>query len=93
LGPRKLLNEDLEGDELLCNETIEECAEKNGRLYKPAYCALCRSNILTRRDLRKDHKLNQIVQLMIPDMAKYRHLMGIYMQNKSGQQLFQEVSQ
>ena len=35
----------------------QECAERNGRLQKPAYCALCRNNILTRRDLRKDMKL------------------------------------
>ena len=50
----------------------QECAERNGRLQKPAYCALCRKNILTRRDLRKDTKLQAIIQAIIPDMKRYR---------------------
>ena len=70
----------------------QECAERNGRLQKPAYCALCRKNILTRRDLRKDLKLQSIMQSIIPDMKRYKQYMGIYMLEKSGQQLFQEVS-
>jgi hypothetical protein len=37
-------------------------------------------------------KLQAIIQSIIPDMKKYRQYMGIYMLDKSGQQLFQEVS-
>ena len=37
--------------------------------------------------------MHAIVQSIIPDMKKYRQYMGIYMHEKSGQQLFQEVSQ
>jgi len=70
-----------------------ECAEKNSRLYKPAQCALCRNNIQTRRDLRRDTKLAQIVYSIIPDVKRFRHFMNIYMQEKSDKELFQQVSQ
>lgn len=69
-----------------------ECAEKNSRLYKPAQCALCRKNIQTRRDLRRDLKLAQIIYSIIPDVRKLRHFINIYMQDKSDMELFQEVS-
>lgn len=69
-----------------------ECAEKNSRLYKPAQCALCRTMIQTRRDLRKDAKLASIIYSIVPDVKRFRHFMNIYMQDKSDKELFQEVS-
>ena len=70
----------------------QECAEKYGRLFKPTHCSLCRKTIVSRRDLRKDAKLNAIILSFVPNVKDFRQYLNIYIREKSGQELFEKVS-
>eukprot|EP00347_Sterkiella_histriomuscorum_P002297 403368698 len=74
------------------HQFCRECAEKYGRLFKPAHCALCRNQIMTRRDLRIDMQLISLINKFIPDVRAYKTNMCNYLQSRSSQQLFEEVS-
>lgn len=56
---------------------------------KPPQCSLCRNNLISRRDLRRDHKLAEILScVIVPEIKIFKDYMALYMKGKSDRYLF-----
>ncbi|TNV73853.1 hypothetical protein FGO68_gene15703 [Halteria grandinella] len=66
-----------------------DCVEKYSRIVKPPQCSLCRNNLISRRDLRRDHKLAEILScVIVPEVKTFKEYMALYMKGKSDRHLF-----
>ena len=61
---------------MFCQDCVEKSVRQGGK------CGLCRQKMRTRRELRRDHKVTEIIRQMVPDVNEYKRVMGAYIMNR-----------